>query len=540
MRDSKTFALLLFFLSSIPLFLLLRPGFFQTHDGEAHVARFAAYFKAFADGQVIPRWASDLNAGYGSPLFIFFYPLPGYVASFLHMFGLEFETIFKIILFASFVLAPFFLYQWLKTFARDEVAFIGALIYMMLPYRILDTYVRGDIGELLSFVFIPLVFIFIDRIRKEKKSLSIVTGACAYCLLILAHNGIAVIFSPVFISYSIVFSKKRKDFLLSFVMIFLGLLLSSFFWLPAILEGKFVYAKLFIEEIYKVNFIPAWHLFYSSWGFGPRVNVNGGQSPQIGIFYVLIPILSLIFFSKIKQRKELFFWLIVFFSTAFMTTRYSQPVWEKMPVIKLMGYPWRFTSLSGFASCIIIFFTLKNIKKRIILYLLLTLFFVTSLPFVKVYEYTGKNDNYYLLYQGTTDYHNRTTPIWTEGNFWEKAKSQFEIIAGKGTLKNITRRSIKQTVDVEAKSNIQILDNTVYFPGWKVLVDDEKVPIGFQDANHRGLITFYVQKGRHHIIVLFGESPIRMIADLISLFSFISIFLLFFFRKRIDKVIAKV
>src|SRR3989344_3518957 len=77
---------------------LLNDQFYVSHDGEAHVARFAAYSKAFSDGQLIPRWASDLNSGYGTPLFIFFYPLPGYIASFLHVFGFEFEIIFKIII----------------------------------------------------------------------------------------------------------------------------------------------------------------------------------------------------------------------------------------------------------------------------------------------------------------------------------------------------------------------------------------------------------------------------------------------------------
>jgi uncharacterized membrane protein YfhO len=74
------------------------------------------------------------------------------------------------------------------------------------------------------------------------------------------------------------------------------------------------------------------------------------------------------------------------------------------------------------------------------------------------------------------------------------------------------------------------LDNTIYFPGWQVLVDGQKTPIEFQDMNHRGFITFSVPKGMHNIEVVFRESAVRLFSDMISLFSIIGIFLIFVFR----------
>lgn len=319
------------------LFPLFKPGFYVSHDGEAHVARFAAYFKAFQDGQIPPRWAGDLNSGYGSPLFIFFYPLPGYLASLIHLFGFEFETVFKILIYISFILAPVFLFIWLRRYSKDEVAFISSVIYSLLPYRFLDVYVRGDIAELISFVFIPLIFLLIDKSRKEKKVFPIILGGVVYALLVLSHNGIAAIFSPVFLTYALVFSKKPKDFILLLNIFVIGLLLSAFFWLPSIIEGKFVYAKLFVEGLYKENFVPFWKLFYSNWGFGPDINLKDGLSPQIGILYGAIPFLILPFITRITKRKEIIFWFLVFILAVFMTTSYSKSLWEVVPVIKLMG-----------------------------------------------------------------------------------------------------------------------------------------------------------------------------------------------------------
>src|SRR3990172_9009087 len=103
---SGKYVFLLIFISFLFLTPIFSPNFYMSHDGEAHVARFAAYFQAFADGQIPPRWAGNLNSGYGTPLFIFFYPLPGYIASLLHIFALNFENIFKLLVAGSFILAP--------------------------------------------------------------------------------------------------------------------------------------------------------------------------------------------------------------------------------------------------------------------------------------------------------------------------------------------------------------------------------------------------------------------------------------------------
>lgn len=496
---------------------ILGDKFYSSHDGIAHVARFAAYFKAFSDGQIPPRWAADLNSGYGSPLFIFFYPLPGYLASFIHIFNIEFETIFKIIVSLSFFLAPVSLFIWLESKVKSEVAFAASIIYLVVPYRILDTLVRGDVAELLSFVFVPLVFLAIDKAQENKNLTSIILGGIVYGFLILSHNAIAFIFAPVLFFYAIIFAKNREDLSRSLLIFFLGLLLSFFFWFPSIVEGKFVLSRLFVENIYKDNFIPLFNLIYSNWGFGPEVNVRGGQSPQIGILYFLVPLLSAFFIRKLRKQKEVIFWLIVFLASIFMTTSLSKYLWDSLPVIKLMGYPWRFTALSSFASCMIILYFLKTLKSKFILWSVVLLFILISVPLVRVKGYENKrSDTFYNSYQGTTDYHRRTSTIWTEGDFANPAKSQIDIIGGEAQISNLKRNSILHRFSTTISRDSQFLDNTVYFPGWKVTVDGKEIPIEFQDMNHRGLITFRVPKDLHDVSVRFEETRVRLISDFVS------------------------
>src|SRR5581483_4214885 len=88
--------LFILFLSILPLLPLFHSGLFPTHDGEYHVIRFYEFYKVINSGDWYPRWAPDLNFGYGVPLFNYVYPFPNYVASFLHIFHISFIDGFKL------------------------------------------------------------------------------------------------------------------------------------------------------------------------------------------------------------------------------------------------------------------------------------------------------------------------------------------------------------------------------------------------------------------------------------------------------------
>lgn len=151
----------------------------------------------------------------------------------------------------------------------------------------------------------------------------------------------------------------------------------------------------------------------------------------------------------------------------------------------------------------------------------------------------SKNDSFYLNYLGTTDYHGAASSIWTAGDFSSIPKTPYEVIEGKGKISLVKRKSNIREFNVHASTNLKIVDNTVYFPGWQVAVDGNKVPIQFQDPNYRGLITFNVPKGTHNIKVSFRESPIRLLADFISLAGLVFVIALFIWRSKIEKAISK-
>lgn len=498
---------------------LFKKGLYQSHDGEAHVARFGAYVKAFKDGQLPPRWAGDLNYRYGTPLFIFYYPLPGWIASGLHALGFSLVDSFKILIGSVFVLAPLPFFLWSSRFLQKKAALVASLLYGFAPYHFLDLYVRGDVGELLSFVFIPLVFFAIDRYIEKKSLVHFLIGGSSYSLLILSHNVISLIFSPIFLAY-ILLKKERLEKKQGSMMILLtGLLLSAFFWIPALLETRYTNSKLFIGDMYKDNFLSVSQLVFPSWGFGPDVTKPGGLSPHIGVLHGILSVVSLItFFTHRKLRNKLYgFWIGIFFISIIMTLPVSQFVWELLPLINVFQFPWRFVALTSFASACLAGYALGSLNQKRIFYLSLVLLLILSSFYVRVKGYDYQANSYYESYQGTTDYHSAATTMWTAGNPGTPPKATVEVIGGAAKVEHMMRKSNLHSFVIDAASESKILDNTIYFPGWRVLVGKQKTPIEFQDPQHRGLITFTVPKGKHKISVVFGESPIRFLSHMVSI-----------------------
>ena len=53
--------ILIILLGVVPVLDLLHPGLPITHDGQDHVARIANFYASLTQGNLIPRWAGNLN-----------------------------------------------------------------------------------------------------------------------------------------------------------------------------------------------------------------------------------------------------------------------------------------------------------------------------------------------------------------------------------------------------------------------------------------------------------------------------------------------
>ena len=152
---------MLLILSVFTLLDLLHPGLPITHDGVDHVARIANFYQSLTEGNIVPRWAANLNWGYGHPILMFLYPLPSYIASLFHAVGFSFVDSTKLVFASAYVASMLGMYVWGSLVWGNTAGFIAALLYGYGPYRFVDVYIRGAIGEHVAFVSAPFILYFL-------------------------------------------------------------------------------------------------------------------------------------------------------------------------------------------------------------------------------------------------------------------------------------------------------------------------------------------------------------------------------------------
>ena len=159
--------ILIFTLSVLVVWPILMPGYFSHHDN-LQAMRIFEMRRCFADFQIPCRWVPDMGFGNGYPLFNFYGPLSYYlgaVASFL----LGYIWSAKLLFFLPLVFGGLGMYFLGKELFGKIPGTVSAILYLFAPYRALDSYVRGAVGESFALAIIPLVYYLYLRLIKTKE-----------------------------------------------------------------------------------------------------------------------------------------------------------------------------------------------------------------------------------------------------------------------------------------------------------------------------------------------------------------------------------
>ncbi|MDZ7586649.1 MAG: hypothetical protein U0946_02750, partial [Patescibacteria group bacterium] len=363
---------------------LFRADFFRMHDW-THVARLVELDLALKAGQIPPRWAPDFGWGYGMPLFHFYNPLPYYAAEILYLIKLPAVWAIKTVFALNFLLGFYFMYLWAKTFWGKYGALVAATAFTYLPYRAVDFYVRGTLGELTAMTFLPLLFYAL----KKKK---VILTALAWTAVFLSHNVIAL-FSLFFIPLYFLFNLKHwKKFLLVSALTF-GL--SAFFILPAFFEKDLTIVDSLTGGFfnYSFHFIYLRQLFSRVWAYGGSVL---GPFDDIS-FQLGWPQVLLILPALITWRKHLYVFIGLIISI-FMMTFHSQFIWDRIPLLAMAQFPWRLLAFSATFIAFLsgsVFLMLKKKNSSLLAGLIIVLIIGLNWQYFRPEEFSPVNDYYY-------------------------------------------------------------------------------------------------------------------------------------------------
>ena len=152
------------------------------------------FTRALGEGQLYPRWLPRSFGGMGAPVFYFYAPLSFYLTGLFGLVGLGTYPALLAAFGAAWFASGATMYLWLRGRARAPA--VGAALYMLLPYHVMDFYARGALAEFCGFAIVPLVVLGLHAAAERARPLPL---ALSYAALIMTHLPTAVIVSTLLI-----------------------------------------------------------------------------------------------------------------------------------------------------------------------------------------------------------------------------------------------------------------------------------------------------------------------------------------------------
>lgn len=549
-------------------FLLLTPGFYEPQDLH-HLADIYQMIRAIGSGQLPPRLGPDYIFGYGYPLFNFYYPLPFYLGALFFFFIGSLTLSFKLVFITIILVSIIGMYIFLKElFKKDWPAFVGSILFLYTPYRAVQIYVRGAMGEALALAILPFFAWSIVRLLKKPNTPNIAIMGLIGSLFILSHNYFWVFAAPWLVTLFFVIRYNPKFFKdfgheISYLtgLLFGGLLalaLSAYWWFPALLEQKLVSSTTPFPLIDHFPFIK--QLIIPSWGYGASLwGPDDGLSFQIGIvnlIVIAILLLLLIFrFKEIKSKKllPLALWIMAgFLLNVFIMNVRFYPVWKILPFYNFVQFPWRLLSFTTFFTSIsagLIVAILPDRKKYIAGFLVVFFSILLTFNYFKPSQNFFKKDNDYLArffanrtISGQSEGLSKEYLLYSEDYLqlpdWMEEKPKglpvSKISSKDARVFDVAEmNAVSWTAKVEAQDASKITFHSLYFLGWRAEVDGKEVNILTGKPN--GQIEISVKRGEHNVKFFWQETNMRKFADLVSVGALLLVIALFVFGRKNEK-----
>jgi hypothetical protein len=534
----------------VPTFLrMLRPGIFSMAD--PHLFRMYEYEQCLRDGQFPCRWSMNTAFGYGEPVFNFYSPFSYLYGQVFRMFGLSLIDSTKAVFIFSLILSGVSMFLFVRHLVKDNyVSLLSSLIYIYAPYRAVDIYVRGALPESLAFIFFPLILYLFYRYKEHKKKSYLITLGISWSLLIVTHNLSALIFALLFIPISIFFIVRKGDWKMLRQLSGLALLvmgLCAFYLLPVIAERQYVALATTTQGYFDFHnhFATIKELLFSKfWGYGASVwGSDDGLSLAIGYTQWILPLIvaSLSIIYK-KNRGVIIPFILMGWVFLWLTHNKSTFIWEGIPILAYIQFPWRFLSLSLFcfsvAGGFIVHFFSKPILKVIVLAIVTAALIALNTPFFFEDLWFDVNDTAQFSGQRFVDQTamsiNDYWPISAKEVPTTPAPAQPILLEGMGEILRVDKKSNSVVYEINVTSKSAILQAPIaYFPGWIGRVNDQ--PVFAYPSGKYGLVTAPVSLGHQLFSFEFKNTLERDLGNTISLVSLIIVVVLLFFETKTGK-----
>lgn len=533
---------------------LLSPAYFlNAHDARHSIFFLVEFDKTFKEGYLYPRWAADFAFGYGYPLFNIYAPLAFYLAEAIHGLGASFSGAVKASYLLAFLAAGGGMYGLAGKLLKDkDASLIAALLYIFIPFRFVESYVRSSYAEFVALAFLPFVLWafadFLDGPSWRKTAVA----ALSYGGLSLFHHAVFFTFTPFLVLY-IVYSLLAKEDKLSVSRLIRsttmalaaglgGVLLAAVYLLPLLVELPYIKLAQWTGGSYNLldHFIYFSQFFSSYWGFGyAGPGLADEMSFQIGIVAYSLAMMGLIAGSSRGPLRKTVVIPFGFGSLMilFLMLPMSAGVWRSVSLASLVQFPWRLLGMIALPLCLLGGRLLADARAsdtarpgyaQAELLLLAALVILGSADYARP-EYTEIPDwaetpravvewdrasikDRVAMVSATTEQPS-TSPL--ESLYLNGSPLLAgEIISGEAENRTIYRGGAISKAQINAKKPSRYEFYTYEYPGWKTYLDGQE--IDHLVLQPHGLIGVDVPAGEHTLELRFGSTPSRIIGGIVS------------------------
>ncbi len=542
--NKKTLLLaLLVLLITLPAFVsLLRPGFFSVYD-DMQVMRLSQMHKCILDFQIPCRWVPDLGYFYGYPLFLYYAPFPYYIMELFHLIGISLIDSVKIGYALSIFISGSFMFLLARRFFALHSSIAATILYVYVPFRAADLYVRGAMGEVWGMAALPAVLFGFEYLLSKKSKLRGILFSLTILFYFTAHN-LTVLMTILFVTlWMLIRLWNRKKQMKEVVGYgFLGICLSAFYILPLLFERNLVHIETLSQGYFNyINHFLSWKqlVFSTHWGYGPsELGASDDVFLGLGPVHLAATLLGGITVLKSKQKA---LWIVSFlfvFLSLFLSHSKSTFIWEAFSFMSILQFPWRYILLAAFCSSLLGGFFVESINSKLKPIIL----GITILSVALLYGTFFKSKDWFQI-TDEEKLSGKNLQLATTASIYdylpksaEKAPSGPAPATIYSPNSDITVLSSEKGTNwfsftvATVKRDETVIIPAYSFPDWNVMVDGKKVDI--QPSGELGLISFKLPFGQYTVYAKLTKTWDRKLGDLISLLSFTMLVMLSFPRRR--------
>lgn len=458
------------------------------------------YMECFArslfSGEIRPSWCYAANGGYGTPIFLFYFPLSYYLSSVfypLKMLGISSEQIFILQIYLANLLFAATAYCWLRNHTTNGKALLVACLLLYVPYRLELLFFRAAHTELFAIALLPLWLIAAERIMKNHQRwhmLALIAGLTA-----ITHTPMALIFGIITSLYALFLRRCMK--VSSYIILagLLGVLLAAYFLFPVVYYQQFILGASGGTDysLAAFNRYPT---------LGDFSFVRSRLLLLTALSLLVVTIYTLRIWRKTKA-PDFRAWTFTLLISLMLYSPLIAPLFDNIHLFRSIFFPWRMqvVFIPVCAILMLIFLQRKKNKQTLAADMVILLAFLNLLQVAAAQVTLPEQDA-----QQSRIVDRLISPNKEYANIWQpdnlsiqdvSAKRLPTIVDGNASIESELDSSGKLSMQVTAKEASTVLLHQAHFPSWIAKSQAGELPVRPDVATGSALVD--VPKGRHSI-----------------------------------------